>query len=392
MKLLPVPSSYSAAAGNVVERLVRGHWADLRPMPHTLVDSGPQRTLVRYRRIGPEHGLPILLVPPLAAPALAFDLRRGCSLAEHLVTTGRRTYLVDYGPISFAQRGLGIEHWVRDVLPAAIQATSADAGGQPVHVVGWCLGGIFALLTAADHPQLPIATLSAIATPLDVSAVPLVAPLRPLAQLTGGRVLTTVYRVLGSAPAPLVRYAFQLSSVDRYLTKPLAIWANLDDRDFLAQVEAVDNFTAHMLAYPGRTFGQLYHRMLRHNDLAAGYLELEGRRIELAKVSVPALIVAGTADTIAPIRAVRRAAQVLVGAPEVRFFEAPGGHLGVLTGRRARETTWAYLDSFFAGHDSSVSGLAAFPALRAHEPDPHDGLPCTHDDRTAGESWRVPTS
>ena len=31
-----------------------------------------------------------------------------------------------------------------------------------MHVVGWSLGGIFALLTAADRPDLPIASLTVV--------------------------------------------------------------------------------------------------------------------------------------------------------------------------------------------------------------------------------------
>ncbi len=107
----------------------------------------------------------MLLVTPLAAPALCFDLRRGCSLVEHLVDAGRPTYLVEYGEVSFANRSLGMEHWVDEVVPAAIEEVSRHAGGRPVHVVGWSLGGIFALLTAADRPDLPIASLSVVGAP-----------------------------------------------------------------------------------------------------------------------------------------------------------------------------------------------------------------------------------
>ena len=63
--------------------------------------------------------------------------------------SGRRTYLLEYGDIQFADRELGLEHWVEDVIPAAIRAASADAGGRPVRVVGWCLGGILCLLAHA---------------------------------------------------------------------------------------------------------------------------------------------------------------------------------------------------------------------------------------------------
>ena len=51
--------------------------------------------------------------------------------------------------------------------------------------------------------------------------------------------------------------------------------SNLHDRELLAQIEAVDAFMGRMHAYPGRTFGQLYHRFFRTNDLADGRLALE---------------------------------------------------------------------------------------------------------------------
>jgi polyhydroxyalkanoate synthase len=291
----------------------------------------------------------VLLVPPLAAPATCFDLRRGCSYVEHLVGTGRRTYLVDYGRIAFGDRRLGLEHWIDTVLPDAVEVAAKDAG-RPVHLVAWCLGGILSLLTLAARPELPAASIAVVASPFDVTAVPLVAPLRPVALLTGGRLGTAAYRVLGGAPAPLVRRAFQLSSVDKYVTKPLAVLTHLDDRDFLAQIEAVDDFTANMAAYPGRTFGQLYHRFFRANDLADGCLDLGGRRLDLAAVRLPVLAVGGRADTIAPVSAVHHVADLLPNAAEVRCESAPGGHLGVLTGRNARSTTWRIVDDWLDRH------------------------------------------
>jgi polyhydroxyalkanoate synthase subunit PhaC len=297
---------------------------------------------------GARDGDPVLLVPPLAAPALCFDLRRGCSLAEHFVSQGRATYLVDYGTVSFSDRGLGIEHWIDEVLPRAIQAASKDAGGRPVHVVAWCLGGILTLLTAADQANLPIASITTVASPIDFTAIPLVAPARPLIELTGGWLLTGPYRLLGGAPRQIVRWAFQLTSVDKYVTKPIAIMTHLDDKEFLAQIEAVDRFTENMIAYPGRTFGQVYHRFFRGNDLHDGIVDIEGRLISLAKIEVPVLVIAGATDGIASEPAVRRLTYLLDNSPEVRFEVCPGGHLGVLTGRGARDTTWRLMDSFLA--------------------------------------------
>jgi polyhydroxyalkanoate synthase len=291
-------------------------------------------------------------VTPLAAPALCFDLRRGCSLVEHLVDVGRPTYLVEYGEVSFKDRNLGMEHWVDEVVPTAVREVSAHAGGRPVHLVGWSLGGIFALLAAADDADLPIASVTVVGSPVDVSRVPLVAPLRPLLTLplgwgTQGRgAITRAYQAMGGAPKPLVRWAFQLSSFQKLVTKPIAVALNLDDVDFLAQIEAVDRFTDHMIAYPGRTFGQLYHRFVKGNALVEGEMELGDRRIRLADVSVPVLVFGGATDGIAPIAAVKAVVPLLSGSPEVRFEVVPGGHLGMLTGRAARGSTWTVIDEW----------------------------------------------
>src|SRR3954469_3799903 len=251
---IPRPDHLGDAAANAWDIVFRGGVADLRPTPARIIDEGPKRTVYRYLTPDddlPARALPVLLVPPLAAPSRCFDLRRGCSLAEHMLSLGHSAYLLEYGHIGWSDKELGLEHWVEDIIPTAVRRVSGGtrgaprprggraggaAGGAPVEVVGGCLGGIMALLAAAGDPQLPINALAMIASPFDFTRVRLMAPIRPVANLTNGLLLTSVYRTLGGAPAPIVNRAFQLSSIDKYLTKPWAIASNLHDRDFLAQI------------------------------------------------------------------------------------------------------------------------------------------------------------
>ena len=138
--------------------------------------------------------------------------------------------------------------------------------------------------------------------------------------------------------------------------KPWTVMSNLDDRDLLAQIEAVDAFMSRMHAYPGRTFGQLYHRFFRTNDLADGRLALTDTTIDLADATIPLLAIAGRGDGIAPVAACHHLADLVPNA-SVTLETAPGGHLGVLTGRAARGTTWRMLDAFL-----DARRLAARPA------------------------------
>jgi polyhydroxyalkanoate synthase len=334
--------------------VVGGGVADLRRLPSSVIHEAPQCTVLRHH--WPDwaqlDGSPILLVPPLAGSSRCYDLRRGHSLAEHLMRRGHPTYLLEYGAISFGDRALGLEHWVDGVLPEALAAASADVDGEPLHVISWSLGGILALLSSAAHPGLPIASITAVASPFDASKLPGAVPARAIGDVTGAHlVVTWLYRGLGIAPEPLVRRAFQLQAIDKQLTKPWLRLRHLHDRDFLAGIEAVDRFVAEIEGYPGRTLGQLIHLIFRRNDLADGVMELGGRQIDLADVRVPVLALAGDRDLLAPRRSVHHVGDLLVGAPMVRLVTAPGGHLGVLAGRRAPETSWAAIDAFLAMND-----------------------------------------
>jgi polyhydroxyalkanoate synthase len=113
---------------------------------------------------------------------------------------------------------------------------------------------------------------------------------------------------------------------------------------------------ASMLSYPGRTFGQLYHQFFRVNELAGGTLELGDHTIELANVDVPVLAVGSASDVLAPVDAVHHVGGLLPRSPDVRLETAPGGHLGVLTGRSAARSTWIFLDEFLADYDAGRRG------------------------------------
>ena len=66
------------------------------------------------------------------------------------------------------------------------------------------------------------------------------------------------------------------------------------------------------------------------------------------------LVVAGATDGIAPVAAVRAVLPLLTGSRDVSFEIVPGGHLGQLTGRAARDTTWPVLDEWFAQWPAAV--------------------------------------
>ena len=56
---------------------------------------------------------------------------------------------------------------VDELLPAAVRAVLDTSGADEVNVIGYCYGGLLSLLLGAAHPELPVAALITMATPVD---------------------------------------------------------------------------------------------------------------------------------------------------------------------------------------------------------------------------------
>lgn len=341
------------AVVNLWDFLVKGGIADTSRQPSEVIDSGRTREVHRYVKAKGVRakGLPLLFIPPLGSQSSCFDLRRGLSLAEDFVNRGRPTYLVDYGPLKGDDRKVGLEYFINEVIPAAISKVSEDAGGKPVHILGWSLGGIMSLTTAAVHTELPIQTVTMVGSPFDFSKNPTLAPIRAIGKVTGGRLLGTTVKAAGSIPAPVVSLAFKATSLPTYLKKPRTLWTRRNDREFLEQIEAVDSIMNNMLAYPGRATLQMYHRLALGNELASGRFQGPNVMVDFANVRIPVMNVSGKTDVLAPVATVQHVGKIVPNSPDVRLPLVPGGHLGMLTGTKAPETTWVEINQFLADYD-----------------------------------------
>src|SRR4029077_21264479 len=85
---------------------------------------------------------------------------------------------------------------------------------------------------------------------------------------------------------------------------------------------------------------------------ATGTVTMDDREISLESVRVPVLAFVGAGDGIARVQCVRPIVDLLTGVDDLRFEIVPGGHLGMLTGRAARRTTWRVMDEWITAHSS----------------------------------------
>ncbi|BBH16935.1 putative hydrolase [Nocardioides baekrokdamisoli] len=331
---------------------------DSQPTPSETVYDEPHALLRQFAPSAVQTGKPVLLVTPLAVPARCWDLRPEQSMVAHLTgfesgTPGRPTYVISYGAIRFADRAMGYEDWLQEIIPSAIRAISARHDGSDVHLAGWSLGGQMALLTAASEPTLLIASVVALGAPIDYAFNPAAAPLRWLDDRLGSTVMTAGTGLLGGVPAVLVQALYRGMAPTRELKKPWFLLKNLGDREALARSGAIDAFMSDMPGYPGRFYHQLHTRIVVRNEIARGVLDLgKGVTVRTDRLRVPLLFVGSKTDAIVAGPCVEAGVRAFPKAASAEYVAVDGlSHLGLIASAGARTQSWPAVAAFLAAHD-----------------------------------------
>lgn len=323
------------------------------PTEHAVLFDEPHRQLRRYGHSdGRESALvPVLLVPPLAASATCYDLSPGQSLVAHLLEQGRTPYVVDYGEIGWADRHLGLEAFFADILPEAIERVLIDSGAEELDLIGWSLGGTLSLLTAAANKDLPIRSITGIGTPLDYGRIPGYPEVRRITKPTNGYAVTTVLRAMGGVPAPVVQAAYRATSWDRELKRPWFVLNNLGNTEALARAEVIDRFQDAFPGYPGRAVSQMWGRLIYHDEIATGVVNVAGRTLDLTSLTLPIQLFGSHRDAIAPWECVHNGVTMLKSA-DVRFATVEASHLGLVALSAGVTETWPAIDDFLKELDT----------------------------------------
>jgi polyhydroxyalkanoate synthase subunit PhaC len=260
-------------------------------------------------------GRPTLFVPSLVNPPSVLDLAEDRSLLRWLAERGVRPLLVDWGAPGTAERGLDVAGYVRERLLPLVEAL-----GEPVDLVGYCLGGTMAL-AAAHHPR--VARVATVAAPWDFAGYPrarrdeLAAYWHSVRQAAGA---------LGAMPMDLVQPAFwsldPAGAVAKYER-----FAGMDpDSDAARAFIAVEDWAndGPPVALPAAT--ECFDDFFAANRPGRG-----DWCADPAAAGKPILTVVSRTDRIVPAAS---------APPFGERLEIAAGHVGMVIGSGARNQLW----------------------------------------------------
>ena len=312
--------------------------------PNEVIWKRGKARLYRYHSAGTPvaYPTPYLIVPWLGiSRPYVLDLMPGASMIEYLVNHGHDVYLLDWGEIAEEDKELGFEEAALKILPRAIdRALEASAAGE-ITLNGLCLGGTVSATYLALTPDAPVRNFVAVVAPINFEE--------------GGLFRTwlndphfpadLIVERYNGLPAGLMGTGFKMLRPTLEAQALSGLWANVNRPGYVDGYKAMSRWANDFIGMPGRFFSQLSKDLYANNRLYNGQFALNGRRVDLSRISQPLLVAAANQDFIVPAPCARSLMDA-VSSEDKEYVELPGGHISVFSGRQAHQTLWPKIDQW----------------------------------------------
>jgi polyhydroxyalkanoate synthase subunit PhaC len=299
--------------------------------------------LYRYQPVVAEPArTPVLIVYALVGSFHMVDLEADRSFVRKLLGNGLDVYVVDWGMPKRAQQWLDIADYVDGYLDECVEAIRERHGVPAVNLLGICQGGVFTTCYAALYPE-KVKNLILTVTPLDFhgdvgNRERGAGYVNLWARALSPEDVDAIVDAFGSIPGTMGGFSFLMMNPVANLTKYTTELVDLLDNDKkLLNFLHMERWIAERPDHPGGVLRQWFKDLYQGNKLIKGELELDGRRVDLANVSMPVLNVYATGDVIVP-PACSTGVGPHVGTKDYTEIAVPGGHIGTFVGAKAQQT------------------------------------------------------
>jgi polyhydroxyalkanoate synthase len=345
------PEKVAGALDDEIERRAEAYLAGLeayRRHPYRRPETSPpvlwQEGTTRLLDFGLDAGAvnrAVLVVPSLINRYYVLDLLPERSFLRHLAGCGLRPLVVDWGVPGVAERGFDLTRYIERLDRAF--AAAVRSAGAPLAILGYCMGGLFAL-AAALRQRHQVGCLALLGTPWDFHAGQ-----GAQARLLGFAAdrLAPAGAVVDTLPIEAVQSFFFL--LDPFLAERKFVrFASLDPaggvaRSFVALEDWIND---------GVPLGLwVAHECMRSwygdNEPGRGVWRVAGRKVAPKLLGRPALVVIPGRDRIVPPGSAEPLAAALGSADVLR----PAlGHVGMMSATRAPAMLWTPIAKWLGAH------------------------------------------
>ena len=305
---------------------------DVAVTPGEVVMRNGLAELIRYTpQTKTVHPEPVLIVPSWIMKYYILDLSPHNSLVRWLVSQGHVVYMLSWKNPDAADHELTMDDYLQRGPLDALRAIAKLEPKQPVHAMGYCLGGTLMAIAAAalagegaiaDRKRMAaLKTLTLLAAQVDFSEPGELGLFVDESQVA---YLQEQNRERGYFPGEAMAGSFQfLHSRDLVWTRRMREYL-MGEREQPSDLMAWNSDTTRM---PARMHHEYLVSLYLHNALAMGTYRVgghDGKALSLADLHLPVFMVGTTRDHVSPWRSVYKLHHLCDA--EISFALVSGGH------------------------------------------------------------------
>ncbi|CZG40985.1 TPA: alpha/beta fold hydrolase [Legionella pneumophila] len=264
---------------------------------------------------------PILILPAWIMKYYILDLSPHNSLVKWLVRQGHTVFIISWRNPDKEDRDLGMDNYYRQGAMAAIDAVSAILPKIKINLMGYCLGGTLALITAAAMGRDKDERLNS------------------LTLLAAQGDFTEAGELMLFVTESQVAFLKNMMGEQGYLdTKQMAgsfqmlraydlIWSKMV-QDYMKGMRRgmidLTAWNADATRMPYKMHSEYLEKLFLKNDFAEGRFTVEGKPVAAENIQLPVFAVSTEKDHVAPWQSVYKIHLMTEG--DVTFVLTGGGH------------------------------------------------------------------
>jgi polyhydroxyalkanoate synthase len=276
---------------------------------------------------------PLLLI---YAPINRFhimDISKDRSVVQRLMFNGLDIYLLDWGYPGWEDSNLSLNDYVNYVKDA-VQDIKQKTASDKVSILGYCWGGIIALIYAALNNE-SVQSLILMAAPVDFSKDNTI--LANWSKVIDSNRLVDEF---GHVDGQVLDIGFLMRNPPRYaFDKYLNLFKRSNDKQFVNNFISVEKWLYDTPIIPGKLYQQIVNDCYKYNKLISNELVINENTIDLKNITAPLLtIVAENDDLVSPESTL--AVREYISSKDITSLKIPGGHIGLCVSMKAHERLW----------------------------------------------------
>ena len=311
--------------------------------PSEVIFSEDKMKLIHYiPTVEKPHPVPILIVYALVNRYYILDLQPDKSVIKKLLDEGFDVYVIDWGYPSGVDRYLTIDDYVNGYLNNAVDKIRERSGLDKITLLGVCQGGTFSVMYAALHPEKvknlinlvgPVnfdtdkGLLHVWAKSLDVDKIVDYYGIVPGDFLNVGFLLTDPFRLM------IDKY---VGLFDRIEIEPNDTAYQFRNEETIKNFLRMEKWIFDSPDQAGETFRQFMKDCYQKNLLIKNEMMIDGKKINLKKISMPLLNVMAEFDHLVPNDA-SKPLNDAVSSSDKEMLVFPTGHIGIFVGSKSQK-------------------------------------------------------